>query len=266
MKSMIRPFTNPSSYGGQPMNRPHCQAESGMTFLEITFAMMLLLLLTMTSANMIRDGIDMRLALSEQGRVTHRLQGALDKISQDLQHAFLLNRQRQELNFVARATKAWFEVDRRGASSLLRLTTTTHKPLREHAKESDQTFVVYQLAKDEKTGLTHLMRGETRVLPQDFDRDVKMRTFIKYIKRFQVLPWTGNRWQEEWNSSKSDFRDTLPQMAEIVIEAWEINPLIEEAIDNEEEIATTTLRTVVYLPGSWGMKEVKEPSSTIKYY
>ncbi|MFW7380536.1 MAG: hypothetical protein ACOH5I_17120 [Oligoflexus sp.] len=251
-----------------------CQApfikgkEAGLTFLEIIFSIMILLVLTTTAAMMIRNGIDMRIALSEQGRVTHRLEVAMNKVSQDLQHAFLLDRRRNETYFATRATKALFETSMRGGSSTLRLTTLTHQPLREHANESDQTFVVYELEKDEATGLTHLVRGQTPVIPQDFnDNDeIPRQVLAKYIKSFKIFPWSGDAWREDWNSDRSDFRDLLPHMVRIEMEAWDINPMVEEIIENEQELPTVTIRTVVYIANSWGMKETKQGNASIKYY
>jgi len=237
-----------------------------MTFLEIIFSIMILLVLTTTSAMMIRNGIDMRIALSEQGRVTHRLEIAMNKVSQDLQHAFLLDRRRGETYFTTRATKPLFETSLSGGSSKLRLTTMTNRPLREHAKESDQTFVTYELEKDDATGLTHLVRGQGSILPQNFNEEIPQQILAKYIKSFKVLPWSGDNWRDDWNSDRADFRDLLPHMVQIEIEAWDINPMVEELIENEELLPTVTIRTVVYIASSWGMRETKQGTSSIKYY
>lgn len=240
--------------------------QAGMTFLEIIFSILILLVLTTTAAMMIRNGIDMRMALSEQGRVTHRLQVAMGRVSEDLQHAFVLDRRRDELYFTSRTTKALFELSMRGGNSTLRMTTLTNRPLREHAHESDQAFVTYALEEDEATGLTNLVRGHLQVIPQNFNDEIPQQVLAKYIKSFQVRAWTGDNWREDWNSDRSDFRDLLPHMAEIVIEAYDINPLGDERIENADSLPTVTARTVIYLPSAWGTREIRRGSASIRYY
>lgn len=242
-------------------------AESGMTLIEILFSIMILLVLTMTSASMIRTGVDMRVAISDQARVTHRLAVAIQRLSDDIQHAFVVPRLRQEYNFPGRATKAVFRTDLRQGSSELRMTVMNHRPLREGAKQSDQAFVVYKVERDPESGITHLYRGERPVLPEDFDEDPPMRIIARYIKSAKIKPWNGDDFKEDWNSNRSDWRDLLPHMVEIEVEAYEINPRDEEErFDDLEALPTSTLRTVVYLQRSWGRKEAKEPSKTLKWY
>lgn len=251
----------------QSLNSPFYKgAEAGLTFLEIIFSILILLVLTTTSAMMIRNGIDMRIALSEQGRVTHRIETAMNRVSQDLQHAFLLDRRRGENYYSIRTTKTLFETSMRGGNSTLRLTTLTHQPLREHSNESDQTFVTYELEKDNVTGLTNLVRGQSPVIPQTFNEEIPKQILAKYIKSFKIMAWTGDGWREDWNSDRSDFRDLLPHMVEIEMEAWDINPVNEEPIEDAESLPTVTVRTVVYMPGSWGMKETKSGTASIRYY
>ncbi len=241
--------------------------ESGMTLIEILFSIMILLVLTMTSASMIRNGIDLRVALSDQARVTHRLAIAMQRLTDDIQHAFMISRNRQEFNYVERATKTIFATRFFGGSSTLRLTTMNHRSLRVGLKESDQTFVVYKVEADRDTGVPHLYRGEAKVLPEDFDEEPQMQILARYIKSMKIRPWNGDGFKEEWNSERSDWRDLLPHMVEIELEAYDINPKDEnERIDNLEEVPTVTIRTIVYLQRSWGRKEVKQLSSNIKWY
>ena len=241
--------------------------ESGMTLIEILFSIMILLVLTMTSASMIRNGIDLRVALSEQARVTHRVAIAMQRLTDDIQHAYMLSRNRQEYNYLARATKTIFATRLFGGSSTLRLTAMNHHSLRQGLKESDQSFVVYKVEKDRDTGLPHLYRGESQVLPEDFDEEPQMRILARYVKSFVVKPWNGDGFKEEWNSERSDWRDLLPQMVEIQLEAYDVDiDEEEERIDNLEDLPTVTVRTIVYLQRSWGNKEVKQPTSSVKWY
>ena len=57
-----------------------CRAQSGMSLLEVIFAIMILLVLAMTSASLIRNGVDLQVSLAQQSKVAHRLSVAMKKL------------------------------------------------------------------------------------------------------------------------------------------------------------------------------------------
>jgi type II secretory pathway pseudopilin PulG len=240
--------------------------ESGMTLLEIIIAIALLLTMTISTSSLLTNGIDMRLELSQKSKVNHRLAIAMQRITEDLQHAFLLNFKRQEyLDYVTtRTTKSLFAVRQWENNSELKLTTLTHKPRVASAHESDQTFVVYRIEKDRDNQRPHLFRGETNMIPSNFEDDVPMVILAKNIKALRIKPWNGEKWEDDWNSGKSDWRDTLPRMVKVEIEAY-INELDDDTTQYAETDSTTTLRTVVMIPRAVDMKEIKDRTKTLKW-
>lgn len=237
-----------------------------MTLLEIIIAIALLLVMTIATSSLLTNGVDMRLELAQRSKVNHRLAIAMERITEDLQHAFLLNFKRQEyLDYVTtRATKSLFFIRQWDNNSELKLTTLTHKPRVASAHESDQTFVIYRIEKDRDNQRPHLFRGETTMIPSNFEDDVPMVILAKNIKALRIKPWNGEKWDDEWNSGKSDWRDTLPRMVKVEVDAY-TNELEDETSQYGENDPVTTLRTVVMIPRAVDMKEIKDRSKTLKW-
>lgn len=236
-----------------------------MTLLEIIFSVTLILIMTMATSSVIRSGIDTRIELSQRSKVNHRLMAAMQRISEDLQLAFILDSQRQELNYVDRATKSIFQISAAsGGSSELKMTTMSHEPLTAKAAESDQTFVVYRVEKENLTGMSSLYRGNYRAIPQNFDEEIPMQILARNIKSLKVTAWTGDAWREEWNSNKSDWRNMMPRMVQVEIEAYTDDP--EEGRALEDNSPTAFLRTIVFLPRAVQTREPREPAKSIRYY
>jgi hypothetical protein len=240
--------------------------ESGMTLLEILISIALLLVMTVATSSLLRNGIDMRMELSQRSKVNHRLAVIMQHITNDLQHAFLLNLKRMEyLDYITtRSTKSLFMVKPWDNNSELSLTTLTHKPMIASAHESDQTFVVYRIEKDKDNQRPHLMRGETRLIPSNFEEDVPMVVLSRNIKALRIKPWNGTKWDDEWNTTKSDWRDALPRMVQVEVDAYS-NELENDTDQYGENDQVTTLRTVVDIPRAIEMKEVKDPTKTLKW-
>lgn len=236
-----------------------------MTLIEIIFAVTLILIMTIATSSVIRSGIDMRVELSQKSKVNHRMMVAMERIVDDLQQAFILDSQRVELNYVERATKSIFSIFGASDGIELRLTTMSHQVMFANAPESDQTFVLYKLQKDTKTQITNLYRADNKVIPTNFDEDPPMQILARNIKSFKLFAWNGDDWREEWNSNKSEWRNMLPRMVRIEIEAYSSDP-IDDTHGMEENDPTVALRTVVFIPRSVQTREPKEAPKSPKYY
>ncbi|WP_324964696.1 type II secretion system protein [Oligoflexus sp.] len=250
---------------GQSQRMP-INKESGMTLLEILISIALLLTMTVATSSLLTNGIDMRMELSQRSKVNHRLAIVMDRITQDLQHAFVLNFKRQEYSqtVTTRTTKSFFSIKPWENNSELRLTTFTHQPRIASAHESDQTFVVYRIEKDKDNQRPNLYRGETSSIPMNFEDDVPMVVLAKNIKALRLKPWTGEKWEDDWNTTRTDWRDILPRMVKIEVDAY-TNDLTDDTAQYAEGDPVTTLRTVITLPNAFEMKEMKDRSKTLKW-
>lgn len=239
--------------------------ESGMSFLEVIFSIMILLVLSMTAASLIRSGVDLQINLSQQSKVKHRLSIAMEKLNHDIEHAFLLDSKRSEYAFTERKTKTHFSIKTRGESATLMLTAMNHRPVRQNSGEGDQTFIVYTVETDTDTGMQNLYRGETKFIPESFDDRIPKEIIAKNVKALRVKAWNGTDFKDAWNTERSEHRDLLPYMVEVEVEVYEDDPVEGERFEADSDLPTSTLRTVVYLARSWGFKQKRPPSKSIKY-
>ncbi|MBC7660655.1 MAG: prepilin-type N-terminal cleavage/methylation domain-containing protein [Chitinophagaceae bacterium] len=242
---------------------PSTADQSGMTLLEIIFSVTLMLIMTMATSSVLRNGLDMRIELSQRSRVTHRLNLVLQKVSDDLQHAFIVPSQQV---FIRKAEiKTIFRLKPWENSSELRLTTMNHVPHQSGMHESDQTFVMYRIEKDNRTNRPNLYRGETAVVPENLDQDIPMSILSRNIKAIKISPWNGEDWRDEWDSNRSDWRDELPRMVRVEVEAYAYDPPSPDDPIGEND-PTIKMQTVVFIPRAVLTKEPKDAVKTPKYY
>lgn len=235
--------------------------ESGLTLLEIIFSVTLMLIMTMATASVMRNGLDMRVELSARSRVTHRINVVLSKISDDLQHAFIVPSTQV---FTRKAEiKTLFKVKPWDNSMELRLTTMNHKPHTGGTSASDQAFVVYRIEKD-SLQRPILWRGESSTLPENLEHDIPMSILARNIKAIRIKPWNGADWEDTWDTTRSDWRDMLPRMVQVEVEAYSYDPLSPDDPIAEND-PTQIMRTVVYIPRAALNKEPKEGGKTVKF-
>ena len=240
--------------------------EDGFTILEVVLTLSFILILSLAATNIMRSTIDKRQALAQSARITHRISFAMEKIADDLQHAFILSSKRtNDLNSFDRRTKTIFKVVNRPSASELIMTTMNHRSILRNSHESDQSLVIYRLqeAKD-SPGRTHLYRGESKSIPENFSDEPTLELFARDIKKLSVFPWKGDSWEnDKWDSGSSDYRDKIPKMVRVELEAWE-----EEANEKKPELerVTVALKTIIHIPRAFEFKEAKDASSSIRYY
>lgn len=241
---------------GDYMIQSKLQKESGFTLLEVIMTITILLTLTIAATSAIRSSINLRQGLAHQMTVSHGINAVMQKVVHDMEGAFIISNQRQEYNPTTRRTKTIFNRERGG---IVRLTTTSHQPVNAGSPESDQTFVVYQLQDDKDfPGRKNLLRGESKVIPTNFNEDIPMVILAKGVKTFEVSPWAGSRWSKDnWHSRKREHRNMLPKMVKVHIEMYELDEEGGAETRELDEIPVASATTVVYLPRSWGLKEYK---------
>lgn len=237
---------------------------SGFTLLEVIMTITIILTLTIAATTTIRNSIDLRQALAHQINVSHGINMVMQTIVNDLEQVYIISTKRQELNPGTRSTGSIFKRDNDGS---LRMTTQSHRPKKFNAPESDQTLVVYELRDDrDHSGRKNLYRGESKVLPEDLKEDVPMVLLAEGVKKFEVIPWNGQKWDEgRWDTNRSDHRNMLPKMVRVHIEMLELDHELEEDRRNAEDIPTSRMTTVVHIPNAWGLKEYKPYSGSLKW-
>jgi type II secretory pathway component PulJ len=243
--------------------------EAGFSLLEVMITITILMGLVMGVSNLLRTSIDMRQGLSENARVNHRLSSAMQRISWDIEHAFVVGINDTNRGGSERRYKTIFRIEKQSESDKLSMTVVGNQPNRPNANESDSAYVVYELreAKD-VPGRKHLYRGVAPMIQESFSQDPQMRIFVRNIKTFKISGWRGDDWAtDRWDTTRSDTRDKLPKMVRIEIEAWADDPQSASDVSGESStVQTVAVKTVVMIQQARLSKDVRQPLSTARWY
>jgi hypothetical protein len=242
-------------------------AESGFTLLEVAITIGILVTLAVAVTELLSSSLEIRGRLSQSGKVSHRLASAMSRLSDDITHSFLLNKQEvQNRKSDERPTQFVFEMKRNSAE--LRITTKSKRPMIANSKEGDLTYVVYKVMDDpEISGLTHLFRGETPFIPKSTREDPPMRIVAKNVKAMRIEAWRGDRWiKDRWDTARSEFKDQVPHLVRIEIDGYLFEmEAVDGAIPDLDKMPTETFSTVVHLPISLNFAEDRTGSSSIRW-
>jgi len=243
--------------------------QSGFSLLEVMITMSILLGLVVGVATMLRSSIDVKTALARDARITHRLSTAITHIAWDLEHAFVVGLNDTSRGGSERRFKTIFKIDKSGDTDKLYLTTTGNTPGLPGLPDSDTAYVVYEV-KDapDSIGRKHLYRGVTLATRDDLKEDPPMKIFVRDIKVFRVIPWRGDDWStDRWDSGRGEWRDRLPSMVRVEIETWnDDDELPVQNADGSSAPNTVGVKTVVAIQQAKGMKELKQPTNSVKWY
>jgi len=223
-----------------------------------------------------RSSIDVRQGLSMQSRSVRQLNYALEMVSRDIEHAFVLSSTDQIRMPIERNFKTIFRVDPAGDSDKLSLTTMANQPVVANLMEGDQGYVVYELKDAEgRPGEKDLHRATTNIATANFREDPPSNMILQNVKSFKVIAWRGDDWlRDRWDSTRSDTRNKLPKMVRIEIAAFVDTagtpfgiPVGQGASgDAAQKAATFEVKTIVVPALSSGMAEIKQPVSSIRWY
>jgi hypothetical protein len=213
-------------------------------------------------AMLIRNGFDVKEALSQKAKITHRFDIAMELLSRDFSGAFIISTKDTARDGSKKRTI--FRI-KRGDSDTLSFTYVGHRALRENEKESDISYVMYEVrdAKNEP-GRKHLYRGDTPRVPKDFNEEPKMFLIAEDIAAIHIEPWRGDAFSSDgWDSSNGETRDLLPHMVRITVLAWEETP--EERLGKDVK-PSVQYSTVVQLPYALDFKELKTGVSSFSLF
>jgi type II secretory pathway pseudopilin PulG len=245
--------------------------EKAFSLLEVMITMGILMGLVVGVASMLRSSIDLKQALARESRITHRLSLAANKISHDIEHAFITGLNEEHRGGANRRFKTIFKVDKGSDTDKIYMTSTEQQSIKKDSKQGDTAYIVYEVrdAKD-AAGRKHLFRGASQMTLEDLKTDPPMKLFVRNIKSLKVIPWRGDDWSlDKWDSSRGEWRDKLPQMVRLEIETWseDDNEVSGDTpADGKLETGTVAIKTVIRLQNSRFMKEIKQPNTSMRLY
>jgi len=242
---------------------------SGFTLIEVIVTVGIISTIMISAVQILKASLEMRQALSEKGLFAHRMNTALRLLSQDIEHAWILSATMDQLQGRVRGTdpRSLFQF---GSSQdgLLQLTTGSHIAQLADAKESDISYVSYEIKESKRyQGRTGLFRGTAPRIPENFREPLKMELLADSIKTVKIEAWNGDSFVSEWSNQKSDTRDRLPQMVRVSITAW--NDVPEEGQDDKAlqggDEYLTSFSTTIFLPYASRLKELKDRVKSVNF-
>ena len=207
-----------------------------------------------------KNGFDVRSYLGQEDKVTQNMNLAMERIASDLSTAFIIPTKQ-----TARAGldgRTLFKITKNSDSDTLEMTYMGHRAIKGDAKESDISFVRYEIKEDrDRPGVKNLYRGEFPRTPSSFSEPPPMELFIEDIATLRFHIWVGDDWSSnKWDSTSGDTRDKLPQMIRITIKGFE-----SDALDRVSGMTPDVqFTTAVYLPYALDFKELKERTGSFK--
>jgi type II secretory pathway component PulJ len=248
--------------------RKHSQ--DAFSLLEVMLAIGILLSLVVAVATMLRSTIDLKMSLARDSRITHRLTVAMTRVAWDVEHAFVVGLNDTPRGGSERQFKTIFKIDKTGDNDRLAMTITGNINGMPGSPEGDTAYVVYEVRDaQDSPGRKHLYRGITTATRDDLKEDPSMRIFVRNIKTFKLSAWKGDDWStDRWDSARGEWRDKLPQMVRIEIETWNEDDEIprENPSDQTGDSNVVGVKTIVSIQQARGMKELKQPSNSVKWY
>lgn len=250
------------------MQHQKARGQAGFSLIEVVITIGILMSLTLAVASMLRAGFDVKAGLSQQSKVTHRLSVVMQRVVDDIQHAYFVSTKNVYKNGIERKMKTVFKVDKNGSKGdKLTLTTKTHRAIVSGRYESDLTLVTYELQDaKEVPGRSDLYRGSFPYIPADLREEPPLKLLARNIKNITIEPWTGERWSKDyWDTGRGDTRNILPRMVRVTVEAWAEEREPDDGRDETYDQHTETLSTVVYLYEAMEYAELKTPDKSIKW-
>jgi len=232
--------------------------ESAFTLLEILITLSILVFIVMSVSQVIRNGFDAKDALSQKAKITHRYDVVMNALDRDLSGAFIVSS--KDTTRDANHKRTLFKINKTSESDSIAFTYIGHSAIRENAKESDVSYVMYEV-RESKTepGRKHLYRGEAPRVPKDFKDPIPMELLAEDIAAVRFDAWQGDGYsKDKWDSTNSDTRDLMPHLVRVTVLAWEQPHEDRLGKDVKPNIQYTT---VMYLPLALDFNELKSRST-----
>lgn len=245
----------------------HGSRQEGFTLLEVIITISLLTFMAISISTLMRSSVDMRLGLSEQAKVTSRLNTAMELLRKDLLGTYMLSVNYDKATLVDGATPTYFRVDTFGEKTTISFTTMNGITSMSDQPSGELIEVSYELKTSELSeDRLALYRGE-KVL--GFKGDIETELVTEGIAYVLLEMWNGEGWTLQWNTDKSRFKQSIPHLVRLTIRAYPRDPMDEDGPEEftAEEIflAAAECRTMIYLPWARRYSELKQKPKTLRF-
>lgn len=247
--------------------------EDGFTLIELLLSLGILASISIFAITTLSGQVDMRNRLETLNSSQHALNVAMDKIFNDMRHAYVLSKQDAVIgNMSGRAVKPALVF--RSAVTGVYFSTQNYRSFIANSPQSNLAFVRYFERQDPKdSSKKQFVRMLDTDMKESIERDGvgQEQLLLTDLSEFKITFWNGADFTSEWDTSSGESNGKLPKMAKIKIgmnmpvsdaekQRQELNP------NAARETQTISLESIVYLLYSVGQTDVKEPSKEYKWH
>lgn len=238
----------------------------GFTLLEVIITISILAVMMISTSVLLRSSFDMKLAIGNKTETAAMLNSTLTTLTTDLKHSFMLSVNKDKERIADGLARTVFKYSAFGGNSRLAFTTMYNIAPKKNMGGGELSYVIYETKDSEEyPGRKDLYRGSSGGNPvSDFREEMPMKIIAKGIKSLKLEMWNGDSWRTDWDTEKSEFKQSIPKMVRVALTGYSTTPL-----EGEEDLAAgnsdfDTLRlTVVYLPYSKRFPELKEKTGSM---
>ncbi|MEK7791301.1 MAG: type II secretion system protein GspJ [Deltaproteobacteria bacterium] len=197
----------------------------GFTLIEVLVAMAIFSFIALGTSEAIRRGFNVKKVVEDQWNAIHGIRSALSIMQRDIHLAFHKPLDSPDsFDFGEGSRERWFKGFFLGKSEELHFTSLSHRRLYENVHESELNEVGYRLSADpEKAGKNHLLRRSSVIVDEDHERGGEEDLLLENIKEveFRYFSKERDRWFEEWDPERIDFKNKFPDAVEVKLIVFE---------------------------------------------
>jgi len=187
----------------------------GMTLLEVIVAMGLLAGIAAMTWVSLSGVLDARDTLELQDDVQQSARVAMDRITRELELAWLTDKTQAVNTF-----RTVFVAEDSEPLDRIWFTTLSHHRLYRDSRECDQTEITLWTEDDpENSGSAVLLHREAPRIDHEPDKDGVILPLAYGVERFDLafLDGTNGEWREEWDTTGIETPNRLPRAVRIVL-------------------------------------------------
>lgn len=188
------------------------RSRSGMSMLEVMVAIALILVMSLSSWQVIASAIEVRKVLSERDATTRGARVALSMLRREIALAYLTP------NVQAVNTYQTVFVGRDENPDRLYMASLSHRRLYRDSRECDQTEITAWTEPSPERGQGYVLyHREAPRVDEEPDEDGVIYPLAYNVRSFDLryLDPTINEWVEEWDSRSPDWANRLPRAVQI---------------------------------------------------
>lgn len=196
------------------------QKNSGFTLIEIMIAMAILAVMAVLLFTSMSQTLNSKDDVEQKDELSHSANLALNKMSMDLQMAFLVTGP----EFLGSDGKV--KVAFVGKDDSVNFSSLSHVRYFKDAKEADFAEVGYFMGDDKDDPENKiLMRRESRLIDDKPEEGGKAEAMVERVKEFHLEYYDPQKkeWQKAWDSTQVDVANRLPRAVKIELKVQDPN-------------------------------------------